>query len=213
MSLYNKSGVYVIINKKNGRMYIGATKDLGGRNRHHLGRLKENDHHNPFLQKVYDEYGPNIFEFKVLLFCEEFELSRYEQSLVDYYGVDNLYNIREYVDSNLGLKHSSDTIEKMSFIKMGKKNPFYGMKHTEDVIEENRLSSLGKNNPFFGKKHSTETIEKLRDANAKLSRADVKEIRRLLKQELSTIKGIAEKYGVSGSTIRDIRNGRTWKNV
>lgn len=213
MTLYNKTGVYVIINKVDNRKYVGGTVDLGGRRLHHFSRLKENDHHNPNLQNTYNKYGGDIFEFSVVLFCEEFELLRYEQALVDYYGINNLYNIREHVESNLGLTHSPETIEIMSAIKIGDKNPFYGKKHTKESLEKNRRANSGKNNAFYGKKHSDETIEKLRFANAKLSEENVKEIKKLLKSESETIKNVAKKYGVSPRTIYDIKNGRTWKNV
>jgi group I intron endonuclease len=47
----------------------------------------------------------------------------------------------------------------------------------------------------------------------KLNYKKVREIKHLLFESIKTLKEIAEMFNVSEATIKDIRNGRTWKNV
>jgi hypothetical protein len=49
--------------------------------------------------------------------------------------------------------------------------------------------------------------------NAKLTEADVREIRRLYSTENLSINAITERYPVTKSTIADIVKGKSWQNV
>jgi|10_taG_2_1085330.scaffolds.fasta_scaffold42366_2 hypothetical protein len=60
-------GVYSILNKSTDRKYIGESVFVERRWRKHLWMLKsEESHPNPLLQKDYDKYGVNAFEFSVI---------------------------------------------------------------------------------------------------------------------------------------------------
>lgn len=70
--------IYAIINIVNGKIYIGATRNIEGRYLEHTKRLRERAHSNELLQSDYDLYGDWNFRFKVLATCEEEELGNLE---------------------------------------------------------------------------------------------------------------------------------------
>ena len=97
--MQRKCGVYQIICKKNNKIYIGSSKNIISRWRHHTSDLNRNCHSNMFLQEDWNKYGLDNFEFIIL---EETELeNRYdvEQNylnlLMPFYRVGNGYNISE----------------------------------------------------------------------------------------------------------------------
>ena len=59
-------GVYQIKNKKNGKIYIGCTKNLMGKINSHKFQLKNGLHINKEMQKDFDEIGEEGFSFDIL---------------------------------------------------------------------------------------------------------------------------------------------------
>jgi group I intron endonuclease len=116
------SGIYYIENSKNDKRHIGQSINIPIRKSYHFYMLENNKHDNSHLQRAYNRYKANSFKFKVLIYCEPFELTRYEQFFVDYYPRKKLYNIRlECVDSSKGVFHSEETRQKMSKSHSGEK--------------------------------------------------------------------------------------------
>ena len=179
----NKTGIYGIENIINGKVYGGQAIDFKNRKKYHFNILKNNKHKNSHLQNAYNKYGKESFIFKILIYCEPFELTRYEQFFVDYYKSFGLsYNIRECVDSNLGFHHSEESKKKMSIAKSGENNYNFGKHHTEETKRKISKANSGKNNPmygnhcfsgknnpFYGKQHSEETKEKISKNHADVS--------------------------------------------
>lgn len=66
-----KGGVYAIRNKTNDKLYIGSTFYFGGRKSGHWGDLKRNKHKNNYLQKAWNKYGEDNFEFIILEIADE----------------------------------------------------------------------------------------------------------------------------------------------
>lgn len=58
--------VYRITNLKNGRIYIGSTKDAQTRKAEHFGQLRSGKHCNGFLQSDFKIYGESAFIFEVI---------------------------------------------------------------------------------------------------------------------------------------------------
>lgn len=93
-------GIYKIVNKLNGKFYLGSALDIEKRWSNHLSTLRNNKHPNSFLQNSWNKYGEENFNFlKFLVFKEEKELNEIrnvEQKLLDkFFKSDSLYNINK----------------------------------------------------------------------------------------------------------------------
>jgi group I intron endonuclease len=86
--------VYKILNLKNGKYYIGSTKQYNIRVKQHINKLNKNKHTNIKLQRAWNKYNSENFEFIILEKCDNYkEREDYYLSLVDVYN--NTYNICE----------------------------------------------------------------------------------------------------------------------
>jgi len=106
--------LYEIINKIDGMKYVGITK---GRVKHrwwsHKKDLKTGKHGNYFLQRAYNKYGPDAFEYKVRMRCSSLEeLSELEKSIIKE-EKENLYNIKKGGYDAPFAKHSEETKRKI----------------------------------------------------------------------------------------------------
>ena len=68
--------VYVITNTKNNKSYYGSSGNDDKRWQTHQSTLSNGKHHNFFLQKSWNKYGADAFEFKVLMECLSIEEAR-----------------------------------------------------------------------------------------------------------------------------------------
>ena len=76
--------VYAIVNKKNGKMYVGSTGNLRKRSYEHKSKLRNNYYRNQLLQDAYNKYGKENFEFKILeKVKDEEKLSKVEHKYVE----------------------------------------------------------------------------------------------------------------------------------
>ena len=114
-------GVYQIVNKINDKRYIGSSINLNRRRSNHFSNLRKDKSVHPHLQAAWNLYGEDAFEFGHILICEEFELLRYEQALLDKWKPE--YNSNPVVGS--GYKHSPspEVRERYSLMFKGKKRP------------------------------------------------------------------------------------------
>src|SRR5690349_12587609 len=67
----NNSGIYTITCKVNSKIYIGRSRNIKNRKLFHFQHLRENNHHNEYLQRAWNKHGEENFEFEVLEECEE----------------------------------------------------------------------------------------------------------------------------------------------
>ena len=99
-----KIWIYQIKNKVNNKIYIGSTINLERRWENHIYQLKNNIHHSIKLQKAWNKYGEDNFEFSII---EEFnsdnEDDKYikEQYYLDLYEpyTDKGYNMSDVADT------------------------------------------------------------------------------------------------------------------
>lgn len=144
-------GIYCIENIETGKKYIGQSVNIEKRRQRHFLQLKNKTHDNSHLQNAWNKYGETAFKFKVLIYCEPFELTKYEQFFVDLYAPEELYNICvRCVNSSLGTIHSEESRQKISINHAdvsGRNNPNYG--------------KYGEQNPIYGIKRSFETKKKM----------------------------------------------------
>ncbi len=163
------SGIYCIENIVNGKKYIGQSQNMEKRQYVHFSMLFNNKHENSKLQRAFNKYGKESFVFKILIYCEIAELTKYEQDFVNLYK-DNIYNIRlECVETNRGIKWSEESKLKASLNHAdysGKNHPRYGTHcsdETKKKISEGQYFH-GENHPMYGKHHSEETKRKISEA-------------------------------------------------
>lgn len=96
------SGIYVILNVVNYKMYIGSTNDFDRRKYEHLKKLRGNYHYNKYLQRSFNKYKEESFKFIVYqrFNGSQEELLELEQSYLDnLYDKSMFYNVSNMADS------------------------------------------------------------------------------------------------------------------
>lgn len=107
-----KSGIYKILNKINGKFYIGSASYLNNRKSNHKRDLVANKHKNSHLQSAFNKYGIDAFEFIVIEYCDKRLLLEREQYWLDItqcYNREIGYNILKVANSRIGVKHTEET--------------------------------------------------------------------------------------------------------
>jgi group I intron endonuclease len=154
-----KSGIYIIKNLINNKIYIGSAVNLDRRLKYHKWALEKGTHCNIHLQRAWKKFGGNSFCFEEYLFCKKEDLIFNEQLVIDAMiirkGRENIYNISPTAGSTLGKKHSDETKKKIGLRSKGR---WLGRHHTPETIEKMRRNNIGKNK---GKKHSIEARIKM----------------------------------------------------
>lgn len=111
------SGVYIIKNVINGKVYIGSSNNISNRWHLHKKTLNEHKHHNCHLQNAWDKYGEENFNFDILEIVSDInKLIEREQLWMDKYEAYNVqkgYNINPTAGSQLGRKLSDESKLKM----------------------------------------------------------------------------------------------------
>ena len=159
----------MILNKTNGKYYIGSAINLLSRKTKHFTLLKLNQHPNIHLQKSCNKHGIENFEFKVLEFISNVKIAN-DLLIREQYWVDELnacdnkkgYNKRKIVNSNLGLKQSDEARRKNSESKKGRK---VSEETRKKLSEANRIRLASEKNSMYGKHHSEEIKRKISIAN------------------------------------------------
>jgi group I intron endonuclease len=108
-----RKGVYALVNRVDGKVYIGSSTDIKKRSHDHLYLLRHNQHPNPHLQYAFNKYGESAFEMQILQeVASEEELIQIEQYWMDHtqcYDHEYGYNIdlsadRKIVSPETGAK-------------------------------------------------------------------------------------------------------------
>jgi group I intron endonuclease len=188
-------GIYEIINKDTKKSYIGSSKQIEKRWEQHLQVLEKGEHHSILLQRAWNKYGKECFEFIVKEECKEEELLVREQKYLDLKpeynigaqasGGDNLTNhpYREEI-----LERRSRTVaDNLNKLTQEERNRIYGKEKEANPnwrggktfckcgtrINSTARSCIrcqdrtGENNPFYNKKHTEQTKQVLREHAAK----------------------------------------------
>lgn len=132
----NKSGIYCIFNKYNGKVYIGKSKNIYNRIRSHIYCLnKRSKDENRYLINSWFKYGSDNFEYFVLEYLELDENLLYKQELywIEFTDSTNRkygYNLRK--DSSTKMIVHEDTRLLQSKITKGSNNPNYNNKWSNE---------------------------------------------------------------------------------
>jgi len=169
-----KSGIYLIKNIKNNKVYIGSAVNIDKRWSQHKHYLKEGKHHSEHLQKAWNKYGEQSFTFDIIEEVSNPEhLLAYEQVYLDYYKSyedDRGYNICKVAGSPLGVKHSEETRKKMS-------------EASRNISEETRKK---RSVALTGRKHTEQSKRKISEAKRNISEETRKKISEAAKDRMSS---------------------------
>ena len=147
----SRTGIYAIVNKVNGKFYIGSAGRIEQRPsqsgfydrwRGHIYCLNRGDHGNQHLQNAWNKYGESAFRFQILEFVESDRCIEVEQTYLDLFPEgdrDIVYNICFTAGSMLGFKHSDETRLKMS-------GPYKLISPEGVVYEGNNLTEFCRDN-------------------------------------------------------------------
>lgn len=131
------SGVYVIKNINNGKVYVGSATHLITRLSAHFHDLKNNKHHSAHLQNAWN-LNINHFVCGVIEFVEDKnQLRIVEQKYIDKFNSANSeygYNICPIARNNLGCKQTRGMVERSKKMT-GTGNHFFGKHHTVESIK------------------------------------------------------------------------------
>lgn len=159
-----KMGIYQIRNIANGKLYVGSSHNIDVRFYTHKERLRKGRHHSIKLQRAWNKWGEESFEFSVIEAVHDtaFLLIR-EQYWMDLLKVAKEgYNILPKAGTTLGVKRRPETIAKMS--ESNKKafagRPFTGQRFDGTLFTEEHRRKISEGNK--GKIVTQETREKIR---------------------------------------------------
>lgn len=175
-------GIYKIVNKDNGKYYVGRTLNLNKRWYQHKNLLIKNKHFNRYLQFAWNKYGENNFEFVIVEYVNNKEdLINIEQKYINEFitqrqiGIDNCYNLSENANSpmdiNKGKKHSDKTKKLLSQLNKGRE-PWNKNKRLKPVDSYTSKISKKKYGVSLSKKNYTKEQRSLISKKS-LNRPDV----------------------------------------
>lgn len=183
-------GIYRIVNTRNGKFYVGSTKNAPTRKKKHFNELKRNAHGNEYLQNAWNaEEDKAVFEFQMFIYCKESELIALEQSCFDV--MKPVYNFSIIAGGG----------------KVWKTHPMLGRTGPNNP-------SFGRESAFKGKKHSADSRTKMgrigeAHNRVKLTEQQVREIR----ASDESYRALAKRFSVSAASICKIKNKETWSHV
>lgn len=129
------SGIYTITHLKTKKVYVGSSANITKRWRCHKLDLKLNRHHCSHLQRAYNKYGTEAFEFNIVQIVEPDRklLLEAEQKWMD--RSPKLYNTCKVAGSPLGTKQTKAHRQAISKALKGKPK-------SAEHVEANRLAQL-----------------------------------------------------------------------
>lgn len=208
-----ETGIYCILNKINGKCYIGSTThDFQKRWSVHKHQLNKNKHANLHLQSSWNKHGSENFEFSVLEIVEPKYCIEREQFYID--NIKPQFNILIQAGSPLGYRHSDASRKKRSVSLMG----HILSKQTKDKISQKakkRFAGNPKNHPMYGKIQSQEAKLKIRRIRLLQDMSThIKSINQINKhtgliiKSWSSIKSAANALNISAGNISSVCNNK-----
>lgn len=204
------TGIYEILNVKNGRRYIGSAVNVSKRWREHLRQLEEGKHHSRFMQRCWNKNGSDCFVFRVVLACDKENLLMYEQAFLDFHAPE--YNSAKVAGSQLGYRHSEATRAKMRASRPKGFSPMKGRRHKDSTKQKISESKTGVKLGSYSRDRVEKTAAAMRKSKGALTEEQVRKVRRLRASGLTYVK-VAEEVGCSWYVVADIMRGKSFRWV
>ncbi|MES2731726.1 MAG: NUMOD3 domain-containing DNA-binding protein [Bacteroidota bacterium] len=115
-----KSGIYIIRNSVNSKIYIGSAVDFKERFRIHKRELLKGKHHSKHLQNFVNKHSIDELIFEIIEECEKVDLVEREQYWLDFHQSYNHklgFNISPTAGNTFGTRRTEETKLKMSLAK------------------------------------------------------------------------------------------------
>lgn len=200
--------IYKIINLKNDKCYIGSAVDFRTRKTRHLSQLKCGTHHSIHLQRAYEKYGKESFEFIILENVNDItKLIEREQFWLDKLVPEYNITLTAGLNCHIGIKRSSATKKKISESLTG----IVRSQETKDKISKSKLGvsidSTNMNKDKIGKPLSKQHKDKIAKGNK--NKIVSKETRNLISETLKKQKLISavsisvKKYSLDGELLNE----------
>jgi group I intron endonuclease len=226
-----KSGIYMLTNKINNKIYIGQSIDISNRFKNYFNLSYIKSKNNLIICRSLIKYGYYNFSLTILEYCNKSDLLAREQYYFE--KLNPQYNILKIAGSSL---HTVDTkaIKNKSLkgIYLKAKSALFGKIHNEETKKLMSLKKFKESNPFFvktdsdnskelmvkkalGRKHSEDTKLKLSVINGnpvniyeKFSSKEFKLIGSFV-----SARRAGKFLGISGNTVIKYKNsGEIFKN-
>lgn len=155
------SGIYMIRNNVNGKVYVGSSMNIKSRWYFHKNDLRKNQHHSLLLQRSWEKHGEDVFEFSVIENCAAEILIDREQHWIDTLNASSKkhgYNRSPSAGTTAGIQRSDEYKKRMSEVTKGRVAWNKGMKtgkQTPEMIEKRFAKLRGsRRDPSIGQKIS-----------------------------------------------------------
>ena len=132
-NLKSKTGIYIITNDIDARIYIGSATSFKQRYATHRNKIMLNENCNPKLRNFANKYGIERLTFSAVHACCKEDLLKVEQMYLDVFQPfdDNGFNIVRKAGSPIGYKHTQEAKDKMK----GRPGPRWDEEHIKYFSE------------------------------------------------------------------------------
>lgn len=151
--------IYMLVNKVNGKRYIGFTTNLPSRLSGHLARAKAGTH-DFILSNAIRKHGWDAFDCTVLVEGWDIDYIKDElephfiKEYETYYELGKGYNMTYGGEGTLGYKRTPEQCANMS-------KRMKGRKPSEETRQRMSIANSGEGNPNYGNRHNEETRAKI----------------------------------------------------
>ena len=222
--------IYCFTNKINNKKYIGQTINPKQRYNAHKSNYQNsnNQEYNSLLHRAFRKYGFENFDYEIL--SKDID----DIDLLNKLEIFYITKFNTKVPNGYNVESGGKNASKPKTLEHKKKEIWGQAKLTEEEVIELRKAYKAKKSPteIYNKKYKDrlhynsflniwsgrryglimpEVFEKGR--HTKLTADMVKKIRKDKETLNLSYQKLADKYGISKSTIADIINYRTWKDV